>query len=54
MYQDCQIEFWEEEYVYSHVLVAHLRFWKRDLPRCHWVAEVAFLANVASVQVSSV
>ena len=51
MHQDWNIERWEEEYVYIHMRVAHLQFLNFVLHHCHWVTQVAFWADVASVLV---
>jgi len=42
MHKDWKIERWEEQYVYTQIWVAHLRFGKRELPQCHQVAQVEF------------
>jgi len=51
MHQDWNIEHCEEEYVYTHIWVAHLRFRISALPHCYWMEHLAFRVNVASVLV---
>jgi len=53
MHHDWKIEHWEEEYVYTHIRVAHLRFLISPLPHCHWVEQVSFRVDVVSVLVSA-
>jgi len=38
---DWKIERWQEEYVYTHIWVAHLRFRIHELPHYHRVPQVA-------------
>jgi len=54
MHKDSNSKRWEEEYVYIHIRVAHLRFRMHELPCCNQVAQVVFPADVASVLVSAV
>jgi len=54
MHQGWNIEHREEEYVYTNILVEHLRLWMCELPYYHWVAQVAMQADVASVLVLAV
>lgn len=51
MHQDSKIEHGEEEYVFRHIRVAHLRFGDFELPHWHQVAKLAFLVDVAPVLV---
>jgi len=51
MDQDWKIERWREEYVYTHIRVAHLLFRSIDFSHHHHVAQVAFQANVVPVVV---
>jgi len=50
-YPDWKIERWEEECVNTHIWVANWQFANFELPDFHWVAQVAFLAEVALVLV---
>ena len=54
MHHDWKIEPWKEEYVYTHIQVAHLRFRIPELPHYYQVEPVAFQVEVASVLVSDV
>ena len=54
MRQDWQIEPREEEYVYRHIQVAHLRFWIYELPHYYQVEQVEFRVDVVSVLVSAI
>jgi len=47
MHQDWKIEHWEEEYVYTHIQVAHLPIRNFELLHCHQPAQVVFHAEVA-------
>ena len=49
MHQDWKIERWEEEYVYTHIRVAHLGFRNLELPHYHHMMQVALRAEVAPV-----
>jgi hypothetical protein len=51
MDQDFKIGHQEEEYVYTHVRVAHLLFWNTDFHHGHQVAQVAFWVQVAPILV---
>ena len=54
MHHDSKLEHREEEYVYTHIRVAHLRFWTAELPHCDRVEQVAIRVAVASVLVWAV
>jgi len=51
MHQDRKIHCWEQEYVYTHLRLAHLRFRNIELPDFHQLAQVAFRAKVVPVLV---
>jgi len=54
IHQGWKIEHWEEEYVYTHIQVAQLRFRNLKLPHCHRVVRVGIQVDVLSVLVSVV
>jgi len=47
--RDWSIERCEEEYVYTHTWVAHLRFWNFELLHCHQPAQMAFRGEVVPI-----
>jgi len=51
MHHHWKIEHWEDEYVYTHIWVAHLQFRSFEFPECQLMGWVAFRAAVAPVLV---
>lgn len=54
MHQDWKIVQREEECVNTHLLVAYYWFGAFELPHCHWVAQVVFWVEIASVVVKAI